>query len=97
MLTCVNRPSDYLKPNVLMSSDGRALISDFGLSALLLSRNGESSLRWASSTVHGSWRWMSPELFDDDARHTPASDIWAFGMVGYVSSASQCAPRAPLA
>ena len=63
------------------------MITDFGISHLLANSN-----TFAGSTLmKGNTRWMSPELIsiedDEDienAFHTKASDMWAFGMVVYV-------------
>ncbi|KAG6327080.1 hypothetical protein ID866_12010, partial [Astraeus odoratus] len=61
--------------NVLVSDDGRALLTDFGLSYLVA-----SSFSMAGS-IHGggTFNWMAPESFDD-LSITPQRDVWAFGM-----------------
>ncbi|KAI6006315.1 kinase-like domain-containing protein, partial [Pisolithus orientalis] len=66
--------------NVLIAQDGRALLTDFGLSIHL-----NSSF---TMTTHlpcgGSLHWMAPELVDTtgtgDLRATVESDVWSFGM-----------------
>ncbi|KZV98290.1 kinase-like protein [Exidia glandulosa HHB12029] len=66
--------ADIKGGNVLVSNDAVARLSDFGFSAILAEH------RTSSTTVKGTIRWMSPELFaDDNARHTRKSDIWACG------------------
>ncbi|KZV83213.1 kinase-like protein [Exidia glandulosa HHB12029] len=65
--------------NILVSADGNALICDFGLATIL---TGDQSAQTFSSFVKGTCRWMAPELFEhDQAKHTKASDVWAFGCV----------------
>lgn len=67
--------------NILVSSAGDPLISDFGLSKLI---GHESSM----SVGAGSVRWMARELLhvepspgaEISARRSKASDIWALGM-----------------
>ncbi|KAI6107806.1 kinase-like domain-containing protein, partial [Pisolithus croceorrhizus] len=61
--------------NVLVSSDRRALLSDFGLST----PNTPTSSMSVDTPRGGSCRWIAPELLDDCPAST-ASDVWAFGM-----------------
>ncbi|KAI6161241.1 kinase-like domain-containing protein [Pisolithus thermaeus] len=62
--------------NVLVSSDRRALLTDFGLSTLSV-----STFKMTVDTIHGgSLRWMAPELLDDGGPSSMASDVWALGM-----------------
>ncbi|EJD35359.1 kinase-like protein, partial [Auricularia subglabra TFB-10046 SS5] len=75
--------------NVLISDDGRALLADFGLSALI--DKIESSV--TTSPVVRGWntvRFASPELLADTATSgsparvrskTTQSDVWAFAML----------------
>jgi len=63
--------------NVLISAEGRALLTDFGHSHL-----ANSSF---SMTVDlprgGSWNWLAPENIESDQYAiTLPGDIWAFGM-----------------
>lgn len=75
--------------NVLISDSGKALLADFGLSALI--DKAESSTTTALS-VRGwnSVRFAAPELLQDTASSgatarvrskTAQSDVWAFGML----------------
>ncbi|KZV95439.1 kinase-like protein, partial [Exidia glandulosa HHB12029] len=67
--------ADLKGGNVLISDEGVARLADFGLSALRTSDAFTST-----STVAGTYRWMAPELINENnARHTYASDIWAAG------------------
>ncbi|KIJ12211.1 hypothetical protein PAXINDRAFT_83235, partial [Paxillus involutus ATCC 200175] len=75
--------------NVLIDGNGRACISDFGLS-VLLTELGKSTYT-ESRHVEGALRWIAPELLDnevpedeDNPPHlfpTPQSDVYSFGMV----------------
>ncbi|KZV93248.1 kinase-like protein [Exidia glandulosa HHB12029] len=68
---------DIKGANVLISDEGNARLSDFGLS-VLLAESSQSLTR--TSNVHGTYRWMAPELvLEEGARHSYASDVWAFG------------------
>jgi len=80
---------DLSGSNVLIDGNGRACISDFGLS-VLLTELGESTYT-ESRHVGGALRWIAPELLDnevpEDEEHplhlfpTPQSDVYSFGMV----------------
>jgi serine/threonine protein kinase len=76
---------------VLISS-GRPVLSDFGVSRLLVNSvtiSGTTSLK-------GAVRWMAPELIapadtpSEHEFHTKATDVWAFGMVVYVRIITFC-------
>ncbi|KAI6001458.1 kinase-like domain-containing protein [Pisolithus albus] len=61
--------------NVLVSSDCRALLTDFGLASVNM-----SSFNMTVEAIRGgSYQWMAPELLDNCAA-SKASDVWAFGM-----------------
>ena len=68
--------------NVLVSNDGRALLTDFGFSHL-----AEASFSQAVEQCQGgSLHWMAPEyLATNDFKMTTAGDVWAFGMTVLVS------------
>ncbi|KAF8307847.1 kinase-like domain-containing protein [Cantharellus anzutake] len=65
-----------IKPEniVVMEATGVARLCDFGLSSLL----DDLSIYAPSSSVAGTLRFISPELFAGGKRNE-ASDIWAFG------------------
>lgn len=68
------------KNNILISDDGYALLSDFGLAGLVDEIAGQEK---NTTTTAGSLRWQAPELLcmeeeDLDGTKTLASDIWAF-------------------
>lgn len=66
---------------MLVSPDGRPLLTDFGLSRIAEASHTLPTISGASGTT----RWMARELFGfDNPRPTPASDVWALGMTIYV-------------
>ncbi|KAG6329145.1 hypothetical protein ID866_9944 [Astraeus odoratus] len=66
---------DLKGPNVLVSGNRRALLTDFGFSALTKSTFSLT----INSPKGGSLPWMAPELLDD-GKISAAGDVWAFGM-----------------
>lgn len=60
---------------------------DFGLSHILIGT--ASTIETATGGYRGNIRWQAPELvIESEAEnnfHTEASDIWALGMVYFVS------------
>ncbi|KAN0073841.1 Protein kinase-like domain containing protein [Tylopilus felleus] len=76
---------DLTGSNVLIKDNGKACLSDFGLSRLFMEATGSS---YITSTVRGSIRWAAPELFEIDEEQqqepihvlpSPQSDIYSFG------------------
>ncbi len=71
-----------LKPeNVFVSrdADGHPWVKvlDFGIARL------SAEVRSGSTTVVGSPAWMAPEQADSDSPITPATDVWALGLITY--------------
>ncbi|EJD06363.1 kinase-like protein [Fomitiporia mediterranea MF3/22] len=70
--------------NILMDADGKAIITDFGLSKV---REVSDALELPSSCLTGSARWMAPEILlpevEDDRKPaiTTQSDVYAFASV----------------
>jgi serine/threonine protein kinase len=70
-----------LKPaNVVLTADGRPLITDFGLAKRL---DSDTALT-GSATVLGSAGYMAPEQAAGQARHVgPAADVYSLGAILY--------------
>ncbi|KAG1779930.1 kinase-like domain-containing protein [Suillus placidus] len=74
---------DLTGPNVLIHGNGTACLADFGLS-LVYSEVLSTSLASWTSTFHGNFRWLAPELLgepDDELpiRPSKCSDVYSFG------------------
>jgi len=66
-----------LQSNILIDSDSRARLSDFGLASILPDSQPSESTPSSGGTV----RWMAPELLKSGTDITKASDMYAFGVV----------------
>lgn len=67
--------------NVLISEEGRALLTDFGHSHLA---NSSFSMT-VDLPCGGSWNWLAPENVESDQYAiTLPGDVWAFGMTALV-------------
>ena len=86
----------FIQDNILVDSFGIAKISDFGTSRLLVNDRTVAGTK----KMKGNVRWMAIELLTEQASkpgsnyashnfHTKESDVWAFGMVLYVSDTCQ--------
>ena len=71
---------------MLVSSDGKCQLADFGLATFLHDREIIQNLTLTSdaSMTHGSIRWMAPELVQsysesDGIDFNAQSDLWALG------------------
>lgn len=61
--------------NVVVGSDGKAKVTDFGLSSAV-SQSDEARVQ-----ITGAWHWVAPEcLAPSDACPTLESDVYALGM-----------------
>ena len=70
-----------IKPdNILITSDGRYVISDFGISRSFRTKMSRTNNNISSS---GTIAYMGPERFSEKPMVVLASDIWAFGMTLY--------------
>ena len=69
-----------IKPdNILITSDGRYVISDFGISRSFRTKMSRTN----NSSSSGTIAYMGPERFSEKPMIVLASDIWAFGMTLY--------------
>ncbi|TNJ26430.1 Kinase, NEK [Giardia muris] len=65
-----------LKPaNILIASDDRCVLGDFGLIKML----GDSS---RMDTILGTLSYMAPEIHREE-RYDKSVDVWALGVIGY--------------
>lgn len=76
-----------IQNNIVMSSEGRPMLMDFGVSHIL--STGDPMIYSLSAAPKGAVRWKAVELIYDGEEertipHTKESDVWAFGMVIYV-------------
>ena len=70
-----------IKPdNILITSDGRYVISDFGISRSLRTELSRTNNAASSS---GTLAYMGPERFSEKPLTVLASDVWALGMTLY--------------
>ncbi|KAE9036270.1 hypothetical protein PR002_g7175 [Phytophthora rubi] len=58
--------------NIVIGSDMKAKVTDFGLSSVTSSEE--------KPLVSGAWNWVAPELLDTNERPTFASDVYSLGM-----------------
>ncbi|KDQ08682.1 hypothetical protein BOTBODRAFT_118233, partial [Botryobasidium botryosum FD-172 SS1] len=78
---------DLKANNILISEDGSACVSDFGLSRLYKETNVEATLAASDAPTlapitmayHANFRWGAPEVLLEDMHRTPASDIFSLG------------------
>ena len=78
---------DELQVNILINSERRACLADFGLTAIIEDTNFDGS---SSHKARGMIRWMAPEILDPDRygyvvwarRKLPSksTDVYALGM-----------------
>ena len=70
-----------IKPdNILITVDGRYVITDFGISRTLRSMMSRTK---NTPNTSGTIAYMGPERFSEKPMVVLASDIWAFGMTIY--------------
>lgn len=73
---------DLKGTNVLVSRNGDACITDFGLSSVFTS-NTIAYPDGISSITGCTYRWLAPEFLSNISRRSKPGDIWAFGCVCY--------------
>lgn len=68
-----------LKPlNVLLTSELKVKVGDFGFSKML-----DSACDWACGTF-GTWNYIAPEMLDEDDLYQFSVDVWAFGVICFM-------------
>jgi serine/threonine protein kinase len=77
---------DLRGTNILVSDDWNIYLADFGLSSAIEAHSSVGAIK-PSSNRAGSARWFAPELIIptefgcDKFVRTPATDVYAFGLV----------------
>lgn len=65
-----------IKPaNILIDSNGNFTITDFGIST----KKSDGHDSYYDDENSGTFAYMAPERFENNAKPSPQSDIWAFG------------------
>ncbi|KAF7348451.1 Kinase-like protein [Mycena venus] len=78
---------DLRGTNILISDDGSACLSDFGLATTISDADSTAGALTSSSNHGGSVRWFAPELIDPKSfgcekfSRTTASDVYAYACV----------------
>ena len=73
---------DVKPENILLTSDGQALLADFGI-ARALSSSASGTTLTATGVVVGTAAYMSPEQASGERTLGPASDVYSLGAVCY--------------
>lgn len=75
---------DLAARNVLVTEDLKYKISDFGMGKALKSGAEEHEANYVASNTREPIpvRWAAPEVLTDST-FSPASDLWALGIIGY--------------
>ena len=72
-----------LKPaNILFDEMGDAKITDFGLSKIIDSQSEGTSMELTSQGA-GTYWYLPPECFEDNARISTKVDVWSMGVILY--------------
>jgi serine/threonine-protein kinase OSR1/STK39 len=71
---------DIKAANVLLDTNGRVYLADFGVSTSMERGGSWGNLRMARSTFVGTPCWMAPEVMQGDEKYDAKADIWSFGI-----------------
>ncbi|KAG6332372.1 hypothetical protein ID866_6720 [Astraeus odoratus] len=71
---------DLRGKNILIAADGRAVITDYGLSSFLTSHLSTYVSPTCDAGLTDMVRWVSPEIMRGDGGVSVEGDIWSFGM-----------------
>jgi len=77
---------DVRGENVLVTTEGSALLGDFGLSRVyqeVAAQTKDYSMTVTSAKPNNASRFKAPEVMFDDLARSTQSDVWAFGMLVY--------------
>lgn len=73
--------SDLKSPNILLTKDRKAKLSDFGLACIRPSLSSQYTFGAGANGPRGTVLWTAPELFDETQKRSTKSDIYSFGVV----------------
>lgn len=70
------KSSPHIAANILLTTNGRIILCDFGVAAALQNQNKRS-------TFTGTPYWMAPEVIADGKLYDTKADIWSLGVTCY--------------
>lgn len=79
-----------IKPdNIMVTNDIKGALCDFGISRVMTSLGMHTGLTTAGQSA-GTAGYQAKELYEEDSRPTPMSDVYAFGGVILAVSSARC-------
>ncbi len=73
--------SDLKSPNILLTKECNAKLSDFGLACVRPNLSSQYTFGAGPNGPRGTILWTAPELFDETQKRSSKSDIYSFGVV----------------